>query len=405
MAATIYDWSTTAGNNATADADINWSEGQFPSTVNDSARQMMGRQAEWLKDNGVIAAAGTANAIALTATANTTSPVHGMTLAFRAAATNTATATLSINGGAGLALKKAKAGNTEVVNLEATDIVHGGVYLVHYDTGANAGVGAWILLNPVSSYVKTTGGEMTGPLAVQNEVAAKASVMGGTALFRWRDNDHALLAEMWTSTTVDTNVRLRIGSMTGAFLLTETGNIAAPATAPTNAAHLTRKDYVDTGLATKPARSSISTVGLGSGGSLADPFMLRDDGEVCLLQVRYTFTPARQLGSNIMGIGWNGSNPYVNIDNGGYVSELVTGTNLGAQLAVLPTNGLGTYALLYYSGGSVISPGSQNPGSSFSWSSAWGNANIGNPSGSWRCMGYCDGNVQTSRTTLHMRYA
>ncbi|WP_217589723.1 tail fiber domain-containing protein [Burkholderia sp. GbtcB21] len=51
----LWQWSTIAANNATA-GTINWAEGQAPSTVNDSARQMMADVAtdlmtdrEWLK--------------------------------------------------------------------------------------------------------------------------------------------------------------------------------------------------------------------------------------------------------------------------------------------------------------------------------------------------------------------
>jgi hypothetical protein len=42
----MYQWSTTAGNNASAGL-IDWAEGQPPSTVNDSARQMMADVAAW----------------------------------------------------------------------------------------------------------------------------------------------------------------------------------------------------------------------------------------------------------------------------------------------------------------------------------------------------------------------
>ena len=37
----LWQWSTTAANNANADPTIDWAEGQPPSTVNDSARAMM----------------------------------------------------------------------------------------------------------------------------------------------------------------------------------------------------------------------------------------------------------------------------------------------------------------------------------------------------------------------------
>ena len=42
----LWQWSTTPASNATA-GSINWAEGQAPSTVNDSARQMMADFAVW----------------------------------------------------------------------------------------------------------------------------------------------------------------------------------------------------------------------------------------------------------------------------------------------------------------------------------------------------------------------
>ncbi|WP_315957486.1 hypothetical protein, partial [Bacillus sp. IG2] len=39
----IYDWSLQAANNANSDDNINWAEGQPPSSVNNSARAMMQR--------------------------------------------------------------------------------------------------------------------------------------------------------------------------------------------------------------------------------------------------------------------------------------------------------------------------------------------------------------------------
>lgn len=43
----IWDWDSTAANNASGAPSINWAEGQAPSTVNDSARQMMADVAAW----------------------------------------------------------------------------------------------------------------------------------------------------------------------------------------------------------------------------------------------------------------------------------------------------------------------------------------------------------------------
>lgn len=46
----LWQWSTTAASNATAATNINWQEGQDPSTVNDSARQMMADVATWFQN-------------------------------------------------------------------------------------------------------------------------------------------------------------------------------------------------------------------------------------------------------------------------------------------------------------------------------------------------------------------
>ena len=50
MATGVASWSTTAANNATADANVNWAEGQAPSTVNNSARAEMASVALYRDD-------------------------------------------------------------------------------------------------------------------------------------------------------------------------------------------------------------------------------------------------------------------------------------------------------------------------------------------------------------------
>lgn len=46
----LWQWSTTPANNASAATAINWAEGQPPSSVNDSARQMMADVAVWYQN-------------------------------------------------------------------------------------------------------------------------------------------------------------------------------------------------------------------------------------------------------------------------------------------------------------------------------------------------------------------
>ena len=45
---TFYKWSQIAAADATADASVNWQEGQAPSSINDSARAMMAAMAKIL---------------------------------------------------------------------------------------------------------------------------------------------------------------------------------------------------------------------------------------------------------------------------------------------------------------------------------------------------------------------
>ncbi len=149
MSGSIWDWSTTAASNGNADAGINFAEGQAPSTVNDSARQVMGREAELLKDlGGGIAAAGTANALTLTAASAFTAYKDGLIVAFRAVADNAAgVTTINVNGISAKSIRKmVGAGETD---LAAGDIKNGGIFVLRYGTAFNGAAGAWMLLNPV----------------------------------------------------------------------------------------------------------------------------------------------------------------------------------------------------------------------------------------------------------------
>lgn len=105
--ASIWNWSTTAGSNATADPSINWSEGMSPSSVNDSARAMMAAIAAWRNDiSAVNTSGGTAAAYTVTTSEGVnTTPADGQMLSFVAHATNTANATLQADGGTAYSIK------------------------------------------------------------------------------------------------------------------------------------------------------------------------------------------------------------------------------------------------------------------------------------------------------------
>lgn len=98
--ASIYDWSTTAATNASADAAINWAEFQDPDTVNNSARQMMARIASFLDDIAYNkASTGAANTYTVTSssTPGGATPPDGMTVGFIAHQTNTGPCNLVVD--------------------------------------------------------------------------------------------------------------------------------------------------------------------------------------------------------------------------------------------------------------------------------------------------------------------
>lgn len=102
MATGYRSWSTTAATNASADSNINWSEGQAPSTVNDSARYMMKVLADFflLIDYGTISngtVGGTAAAITLTCSPTVGTLAAGQRYLFAFGSTTTGATTLTVD--------------------------------------------------------------------------------------------------------------------------------------------------------------------------------------------------------------------------------------------------------------------------------------------------------------------
>lgn len=97
----FYTWSKTASSNATADSTIGWAEGQAPSSINDSARAMMARTAEFRDDiSGTITSTGSSTAYVVASNQGFSSlaTMNGAMIAFIPHATNGATVTLNVDG-------------------------------------------------------------------------------------------------------------------------------------------------------------------------------------------------------------------------------------------------------------------------------------------------------------------
>jgi hypothetical protein len=132
----FWKWSRTASSNATADNTVNWAEGMAPSAVNDSARAMMARLAEWRDDvSGTITTAGssTAYTVASNQGFDNLADLNGAMIAFVPHATNGAIVTLNVDG---LGAKPLRFGPS--LELQSGVLIQGTPYAVSYNNADGA---------------------------------------------------------------------------------------------------------------------------------------------------------------------------------------------------------------------------------------------------------------------------
>jgi microcystin-dependent protein len=132
----FWKWLHTASSNATADSTINWAEGMAPSAVNDSARAMMARLAEWRDDvSGTITTAGssTAYTVASNQGFDNLADLNGAMIAFVPHTTNNTPATLNIDG---LGAKPLRFGPS--LDLQSGVLIQGTPYVVSYNNSDGA---------------------------------------------------------------------------------------------------------------------------------------------------------------------------------------------------------------------------------------------------------------------------
>jgi len=145
MALLHYLWSRTAASNSTADAQVNWAEGQAPSSVNDSARAMMASLAGYRDDiAGAIATGGTSTAYTITSYQifNSLANMANQVIAFTPHTTNGATVTLNVDGLGAKPLRSSPG-----VELPAGSLIEGTPYTALYNNSSavwylHGGVGA-----------------------------------------------------------------------------------------------------------------------------------------------------------------------------------------------------------------------------------------------------------------------
>jgi hypothetical protein len=149
-------WSKTSADNDDADADINWAEGQAPSTVNNSARALMAGVAKLRDDQGgALATTGSSNAYLLTTNSTYAAYANGMRVTAKANHSNTGAATINVDTLGVKKIRKITASGEGA--LAAGDIVSGAYYDFVYNSALDSSAGAFEIKPALAVGVDITG--------------------------------------------------------------------------------------------------------------------------------------------------------------------------------------------------------------------------------------------------------
>jgi microcystin-dependent protein len=165
----VYTWNKTATSNASADTTVNWSEGQAPSSINDSARAMMASVAKYRDDiSGAIVTTGISVAyiVASNQVFDSLADFAGQVIAFTPHVTNAAgPVTVTVDGFANIPLRSSPgkelmagvliAGTPYVATYNNTD---GALYLQGlfgnpFNVPLLGGMDYWDTIAPNSSFI------------------------------------------------------------------------------------------------------------------------------------------------------------------------------------------------------------------------------------------------------------
>lgn len=155
----MWQWSTVASSNGSSDPQINFREGQSPSSVNDSARALMAAVAGYRDDiSGSLVTTGTASAYLVTTNQGNlpNPPADGQLLAITVNLTNGISPTLSADGGGAYAIQSSAG-----VAVPAGTLISGSPYSLKFSVANNA----WLLrdfypsplITPLGGLVPYTG--------------------------------------------------------------------------------------------------------------------------------------------------------------------------------------------------------------------------------------------------------
>lgn len=138
----VYDWSTTAASNGSADASINFAEGQAPSTVNDSARALMARVKYFIDGiAGNVTSGGSSNAYTLTSGESLSAYADGMVFGWQPNADSTGAVTLNVD-----AIGAKKVYMPDGTQAGNGDLDADSVYSVAYDSSLDTSSGGFKIM-------------------------------------------------------------------------------------------------------------------------------------------------------------------------------------------------------------------------------------------------------------------
>ena len=155
MATGAQVWSQVAATNATIDTNINFAEGQAPSSLNDSCRSLMASEAKWIADNnGTLVTSGSSTALTLATNQVEAALTSGYTVKCQFGTAAAAGATLAVDGLAA----------APILSVPGSTGLAGGEYLSGSwgsFTYSSTGTGQWIAtptpLAPLNPITQTTG--------------------------------------------------------------------------------------------------------------------------------------------------------------------------------------------------------------------------------------------------------
>ena len=173
MAIGVQVWSKTPASNANSDSNINFAEGQAPSSLNDSCRAALASVASWRDDNnGTLVTSGTTLAATLVTNQVEGALTAGYTVGARLANTLDVGATLAVDGLAAAPIQIVAGQNIAYNILQAGSI--------QKFTYSSTGTGQWIVNGGVAPAVTSTS---TSPLLTYITKSTTASIVISSAAY------------------------------------------------------------------------------------------------------------------------------------------------------------------------------------------------------------------------------